>query len=232
MIPLRDDNPTRRFPIVTVLLVVANVLVFVWESTLSPAQLQALANTWAVVPSRLLADPFSPREAATVVAAMFLHGGWLHVLGNMLYLWIFGNNIEDRLGHVGFVGFYLASGVAATAAQVAMAPATDVPLLGASGAVAGVLGAYALLYPGAAVLTLIPIFFFFEIARLPALLVIGVWFLVQLGNGLGSLSPEFAQTGGVAWFAHIGGFLAGLTLILPVWAYDRSKKRNRGRGWH
>ncbi len=232
MIPLRDDNPTRRFPIVTVLLVVANVLVFVWESTLSPAQLQALANTWAVVPSRLLADPFSPREAATVVAAMFLHGGWLHVLGNMLYLWIFGNNIEDRLGHVGFVGFYLASGVAATAAQVAMAPATDVPLLGASGAVAGVLGAYALLYPGAAVLTLIPIFFFFEIARLPALLVIGVWFLVQLGNGLGSLSPEFAQTGGVAWFAHIGGFLAGLTLILPAWAYDRSKKRNRGRGWH
>ncbi|GAB4288330.1 MAG: rhomboid family intramembrane serine protease [Coriobacteriia bacterium] len=232
MIPLSDDNPTQRFPIVTVLLVVANVLVFVWESTLSPAQLQALADTWAVVPSRLLADPFSAREAATVVAAMFLHGGWLHVLGNMLYLWIFGNNIEDRLGHVGFIGFYLASGVAATAAQVAMAPATDVPLLGASGAVAGVLGAYALLYPGAAVLTLIPIFFFFEIARLPALLVIGVWFIVQLGNGLGSLSPEFAQTGGVAWFAHIGGFLAGLALILPAWAYDRSAKRHRGRGWY
>jgi membrane associated rhomboid family serine protease len=151
----------------------------------------------------------------------------------MLYLWIFGNNIEDRLGPLGFAAFYAICGAAATAAQYLAYPTSMVPVLGASGAVAGVLGAYILLFPGGSVVTLIPVFVFIEVARVPAYLVIGFWFILQLGNGLVSLGADGAATGGVAYFAHVGGFLAGLLLALPVWFATRSRRRSRtsARSW-
>lgn len=229
MIPLKDDNPTRRFPWVTVLLIVVNLAVFLFEASLATQSLNAFVTEWGLVPARLLADPHDPRELLTVFTSMFLHGGWLHVLGNMLYLWIFGNNIEDRLGHVGFTLFYLAAGVAAALAQVAAAGPVDIPTVGASGAIAGVLGAYLVLYPGAAVVTLIPIFFFIEVARVPAFLVIGFWFLLQLGNGVASLGD--IASGGTAWFAHIGGFAAGLVVAALVALWERARRPRYRSSW-
>lgn len=229
MIPIKDENPTRRTPWVTVLFIAMNVAVFAYSSTLSPQDLQAFWSQWAFVPARFLGNPFSPAQLATVFSAMFMHAGWFHIGGNMLYLWIFGNNIEDRFGHAGFAAFYLVSGIVATLAQLAVAPTSIIPNLGASGAVAGVLGAYMLLFPGAVVLTIIPILIFIEVARVPAYLVIGFWFVLQLGNGLASLGPELATSGGVAWFAHIGGFVAGLVLALPAAITSRRRRRPRAR---
>jgi membrane associated rhomboid family serine protease len=231
VIPLRDENPTRSFPWLTIVLIAANVAVFVYELTLGPSELQAFWTRWAIVPSRFLADPLAPAELATIVTSMFLHAGWLHVLGNMLYLWIFGNNVEDRFGPIGFALFYLVCGIAAAAAQIAASPSSVLPNLGASGAVAGVLGAYLLLFPGAAVITIIPIFFFIEVARVPAYLVIGFWFVLQLGNGLASLGSGMAGMTGVAWFAHIGGFIAGLALAAPVAIASRRRPTRQGQGW-
>ncbi|TDB38879.1 MAG: rhomboid family intramembrane serine protease [Actinobacteria bacterium] len=231
MIPIKDDNPTRRFPVMTVLLIMANVAVFLYEVSLGDAAFARFITEWSVVPARLLANPLSPRELATVFTSMFMHAGWLHIGGNMLYLWIFGNNVEDRLGRLGFVGFYLVSGVVATAAQIALGSALDIPSLGASGAIAGVLAAYAVLFPGAAVVTLIPIFFFIEVARVPAVLVIGFWFILQLGNGIASLAPSMAQAGGVAWFAHLGGFAAGFVIALVFRVSESTRSRFTGAGW-
>lgn len=233
MIPIRDENPTRRIPWVTLLFIAANIAVFVYELSLDPAALEAFWTRWAFVPGRFAADPLALDQLATVVTAMFMHAGWVHVGGNMLYLWIFGNNIEDRLGPLGFAAFYAVCGAAATAAQYLADPTSMVPVLGASGAVAGVLGAYILLFPGASVVTLIPVFVFIEVARVPAYLVIGFWFILQLGNGLVSLGADGAATGGVAYFAHVGGFLAGLLLALPVWFATRSRRRSRtsARSW-
>lgn len=225
MIPIKDENPTRRTPWVTLAIIVINVAAFIYSSTLDAGALEALWLEWAFMPSRFFGDPFSPVQIATVFTAMFLHGGWLHLGGNMLYLWIFGNNIEDRLGHVGFIAFYLASGIVATFAQGFLDPSSTLPMLGASGAVAGVLGAYLLLFPGAAVLTVIPIFIFIEIARVPAYLVIGFWFVLQLFNGIASLGPAAANMGGVAYFAHIGGFVTGFALALPAAIASRKKRR-------
>ncbi|MBF4509805.1 MAG: rhomboid family intramembrane serine protease [Aeromicrobium sp.] len=226
MIPLRDENPTRRIPWVTLALIAANIAVFIYEVSLGTEALQAFWTRWALVPTRFLADPLAPAEFATLFTAMFMHAGWIHIGGNMLYLWIFGNNVEDRFGPLGFIAFYLVSGVAASTLQIVAAPTSSVPMLGASGAVAGVLGAYLLLYPGASVITLIPVFFFIEIARVPAFLVIGFWFVLQLGSGLASLGSAGAEAGGVAWFAHIGGFLAGVAVTLPVAV---AKRRRRWR---
>ncbi|MBN2248222.1 MAG: rhomboid family intramembrane serine protease [Coriobacteriia bacterium] len=228
MIPIRDENPTRSIPWVTLALIAANIGVFIYEYTLGTQGLQAFWARWSIVPARLLADPFSPHQIATIFTSMFMHAGWIHLIGNMLYLWIFGNNIEDRLGAVRFIAFYLVSGVAAAAAQIVTAPASTVPMLGASGAVAGVLAAYLLLYPGASIVTIIPVFFFIEVARVPAYLVIGFWFVLQLGSGLASLGAA-ATTGGTAWFAHIGGFVAGLVLALPAWYASRRRSRSRRR---
>jgi membrane associated rhomboid family serine protease len=229
VIPLRDDNPTRRLPWITLALIAANAGVFIYSLGLDEASLAAFWMRWAVVPARLLADPLAPAQALTVFTAMFMHAGWLHIIGNMLYLWIFGNNIEDRFGPLGFLAFYLASGVAATAAQVLATPSATIPNLGASGAVAGVLAAYLLLFPGAAIVTLIPIFIFIEVARVPAFIVIGFWFVLQIGNGVASLGTSAANAGGVAWFAHIGGFVAGLVLAAPAaiahWAGRRRRYR-------
>lgn len=227
MIPIRDENPARRFPWITALLLAANVAVFAYQLTLDPAGLQAFWAEWAFVPARFFASPLAPAQVATIFTAMFMHAGWVHIGGNMLYLWIFGNNIEDRLGSVRFIAFYLVCGVAATLAQAFMAPASAIPTLGASGAIAGVLGAYLLLYPGASVLTLIPIFFFVEIARVPAYLVIGFWFVLQLGSGLAAIGTGAAASGGVAWFAHLGGFAMGAVLALPVFLAARRPRRRR-----
>lgn len=228
MIPIRDDNPTRSVPWVTLALIAANIAVFVYEYTLGTPELEMLWTLWSIVPARLLEDPFSLREIATVFTSMFMHAGWVHLIGNLLYLWIFGNNIEDRLGPVRYIAFYLVSGIAAAAAQIVAAPGSAVPMLGASGAIAGVLGGYLLLYPGASVVTIIPVFFFIEVARVPAYLVIGFWFVLQLGSGLVSLGAA-AASGGTAWFAHIGGFIAGVVLALPVWYTSRRRSLRRKR---
>ncbi len=229
MIPLRDENPTKRFPFVTVLLIVANVAVFAYELWLPDAALFDLIETWAFNPARFVADPTSPAVLVTLVTAMFLHGGWLHLGGNMLYLWVFGNNIEDRYGPLRFIAFYLGTGIAATLAHVAVEGAADVPLLGASGAIAGVLGAYLLLYPKTKVVVAIPIFIIIELAKVPAAFVIGFWFLIQVVQGIGSISPE-AAAGGVAWWAHIGGFVAGMALTAPAWLAERRRRRKKRKG--
>jgi membrane associated rhomboid family serine protease len=226
MIPIRDENPTRRFPVITVATLIANVAVFVYMLSLTDPELMLFIDTWAVTPSRLFAEPLSPTVLVTLVTAMFLHGGWLHLGGNMLYLWIFGNNVEDTLGPVRFIGFYLASGIVATLVHVFVQGPADVPLLGASGAIAGVLAAYLLLFPKAHVLVLVPILFVLELARVPAAFVIGFWFLIQLIQGVGSISPG-ATAGGVAWWAHIGGFAAGLILVIPMWLTMRGRNRKR-----
>ena len=147
---------------------------------------------------------------------MFLHGGWLHLGGNMLYLWIFGDNVEDKLGHIRYLAFYIVCGLAASILHVFVDSTSIVPTVGASGAIAGVLGAYLLLFPRARVVTLIPIFVFIQVAELPALLVLGFWFVMQFFNGLMSLGYQTAGMGGVAWWAHIGGFVAGLALVIPL----------------
>ncbi|MDI6693255.1 MAG: rhomboid family intramembrane serine protease [Anaerosomatales bacterium] len=229
MIPIRDENPTRSFPIATVLIIAANLAVFLYEYSLDPVSLQGFMSRYALWPDRLLAAPLGA-AAFSVLTSMFLHAGWLHVLGNMLYLWIFGNNVEDRLGTARFVLFYLASGIVAAVAQVLAAGPASIPVVGASGAIAGVLGAYLVLFPGASVVTLIPIFFFIEVARLPAFMVIGFWFLLQLGNGVASLGAATAAAGGVAWFAHIGGFVAGVLIALVVRATLPDRTR-RYYGW-
>jgi membrane associated rhomboid family serine protease len=225
MIPIRDENPTKRFPLVTAVLLAANIIVFAYEVSLPDAEFLAFVSAWAVTPAHVVAEPFSPQVLATLFTAMFLHGGWLHLGGNMLYLWIFGNNVEDSLGRLAFLGFYLASGVAATFAHIVVGGPSEIPLLGASGAIAGVLAAYLLLFPRAHVLVLIPIFFIIELARVPAAFVIGFWFLLQLIQGIGAISP--AASGGVAWWAHVGGFVAGLVLVFPAWLVNRRQGRRK-----
>ena len=217
MIPFADENPTRTLPVVVFALIAANVVVLLYQLSLPPSALQAFISTWAAVPAKIThgapVAPGLPYPAwITILTSMFMHGGLLHLGGNMLYLWIFGNNIEDALGHVRFLFFYLLCGVLAMAAQVLVAPGAGVPALGASGAIAGVLGAYAVRYPRARVLTLLLLFpFLIRVVRLPALWVLGFWFVLQLIPG--ALSLGFHQAGGIAYFAHIGGFLAGCLLI-------------------
>ncbi|MDP2183470.1 MAG: rhomboid family intramembrane serine protease [Actinomycetota bacterium] len=206
------------------LIIALNAAAFVYEMSLPAKELQVLIDAWALTPARFLDGPWNRVTWLPVLTSMFLHGGWIHLGGNMLYLWIFGNNIEDRLGTLRFVGFYLATGIIATLGQVAYAPASTVPLVGASGAISGVLGAYLVLYPRARVLTLIPVFFILELIAVPAVFVIGVWFLMQLAQGVGSISQQ-ATAAGVAWWAHIGGFLAGAVLILPAAYADRKTPR-------
>jgi membrane associated rhomboid family serine protease len=217
MIPLRDANPSRTFPFVTYGIIAANVLVFLLELSMGD-QVGGLFMEFGVVPQRVSAalggdgggDPGAWLSFGT---AMFLHGGWMHLIGNMLFLYVFGDNIEDRCGHSRFVLFYLLAGAAAAATQVAVNPASEMPMVGASGAIAGVLGAYVILFPRARVLTLLPIFIFFQLIELPAYVFLGLWFLMQIASGALSLRIG-ADAGGVAWWAHIGGFLSG-ALFLP-----------------
>ena len=228
LIPIRDDNPTRTFAYVTAAIIVVNVLVWLLEPSLGSGaspQLAAFFYKWGLVPREIatgggvvtpdtievcggtckLGSPYY-----SIITTMFLHGGFLHLAGNMLFLWVFGNNIEDTLGPVKFTIFYLACGIAASLAHIAANPASVVPTVGASGAVAGMLGAYIVLFPRARVTTIVPIFFFWQFIRLPAALVLGYWFLSQFFIGA---TQQFGGEG-VAWMAHVGGFIAGAGLML------------------
>jgi rhomboid family protein len=216
MIPIRDLNPTRTFPFMTILLILANSAVFLYQLTLRPRALDTFIRTFAVVPFEISHGVDVPPLIGlpiylTIVTAMFMHGGWLHIIGNMLYLWIFGNNIEDRFGHVRFLIIYLIWGVIAAFAQIVVDPESRVPALGASGAIAGVLGAYLIIFPNARVDTLLFIGFFITTVRLPALIVIGQWIVIQFLTGIASLGVA-NDAGGVAYFAHIGGAVAGLAI--------------------
>jgi len=233
MIPLHDDIPSRRRPIVTWLLIVANILAFTYELTLGPGALETFFYTWAVIPlditvawRSLLGGQFDPGAFVPVFTAMFLHGGWLHIGSNMLYLWIFGDNVEDRMGHLGFLVFYLLAGVAATALQVGLNPESSVPNLGASGAIAGVLGAYLLLYPDARVLTLVFLGFFLTTLRISALWLLGIWFALQAVRGFAEIGAA-ADGGGVAWWAHVGGFVVGMIVGGILRLLTPKRRRNR-----
>ena len=223
MIPLRDDNPAQSPPLVTRALIIANVLAWMFELSQGEAFTEFLRE-WGVVPGRLfasLSDLTSiPMELLTVFTSLFLHGGWFHLIGNMWYLWIFGDNVEDRLGHGRFLVFYLASGFVAALVHSALMPGSAIPTIGASGAIAGVLGAYALAYPRARVMTLIPLIIYFKVIPVPALLLLGIWFLMQFVSG--TLFSGGAS-GGVAWWAHIAGFVFGFVTMGVVARRQRSR---------
>jgi len=234
LLPLKDDIPSRRFPFVTYSIIAVNIVVFMFEATMSKEQLQAFFELVAVIPAeytaflrgepvpllKLLAAPF---------ASMFLHGGWMHLFGNMWFLYLFGDNVEDAMGHSRFLLFYLLTGLAATVAHIFVNPLSPIPIVGASGAISGVVGAYFLMFPTARVLTLVPIFFFVDIVLLPAVVFIGMWFLFQFWSGL--LSLAVPHLGGVAWWAHIGGFIAGL-ILAPIMRERRKPTRYRIRVYH
>jgi membrane associated rhomboid family serine protease len=237
MIPLRDDVPSRTYPFVNIAIIVVNVLAFLLELTMGQ-DVQAFLMDVAVVPARytgpdhVLSLPevfltsLNPALGLRVLIAMFLHAGWMHLIGNMLYLWIFGDNVEDRLGHLRYLFFYLFCGWVATYAHIWSDPASRLPSLGASGAIAGVLGAYIMLYPQARVVTLVPLGIFFPLVQIPAVFFLGVWFLQQFVAGAFSLGARTAQSGGVAWWAHIGGFAAGFLL---VWILQKPDRRPPSR---
>jgi membrane associated rhomboid family serine protease len=212
MFPIRDHNPSGRTPFVTYALIAANVIVFVayWPFVTSDYQLALFYDAWGVVPARVAQGS----DGYSLLTSMFLHGGWMHLLGNMLFLWIFGDNMEDAFGHVGFLLFYLASGVAAALLQVAADPGSRIPMVGASGAIAGVLGGYLLFFPRARVDILLIFIIFFRVVPVPAWIMLGLWFGFQILNGVQAAPDE----GGVAYWAHAGGFVAGLLLALPAWA--------------
>lgn len=226
MIPLQDENPSKRIPFVNGLLILTNLAVFIYQHFVFP---------WGPAPMflRLGCIPYefthfvdiAPRAAVpvplTVLTAMFMHAGWLHLLGNMLFLWVFGDNIEDKLGHLRYLFFYLACGVVATFAHIMANPYSKVPSLGASGAIAGVMGAYLFLYPRARIKTLIIFLFFIQVIRIPAIFLLGYWILIQTLSGLAESGSGGGS--GIAWFAHIGGFVAGFVLIILM----RKGKRRR-----
>ncbi|MFT4151740.1 MAG: rhomboid family intramembrane serine protease [Paracoccaceae bacterium] len=211
MFPIRDHNPSGSTPYVTWALIAANVAVFLayWLVLPTERDLNIFFWTWGLVPDKVLHG----QGYAGFLTSMFLHGGWMHLIGNMLFLWIFGDNLEDLMGHVGFLVFYLACGLAAAGMQFAADPDSQLPMVGASGAIAGVMGGYLLLFPRAKVDLLIIIVVFFRVFTVPAWTMLALWFGIQIFNGLAT-DPEL---GGVAHWAHAGGFIAGIVLALPVW---------------
>ena len=225
LLPLKDDNPSSSFPLVTIGIILANVLIFFHQITLDFAANQRFVFQWGAIPYQITHGkvlhvvPSIPLPL-TIFSSMFLHGGFLHLFGNMLYLWIFGNNIEDTLGHFRFFLFYLVCGLLAALVQIISDPNLKVPMVGASGAIAGILGAYVLLFPGARILTLFFFFIFVKLIRIPALIILGFWFFIQL------LSVGGANVSNVAFFAHIGGFLGGLILVK---VFQPRQSRGRGR---
>jgi membrane associated rhomboid family serine protease len=231
MIPLRDENPRRTFPIVNYLLIAGNVLGFLWELSLGQ-RLDEQIMSVAFIPARFWLPGYWTADLLTIVVSMFLHGSLMHIGSNMLYLWIFGDNVEDRLGHGKYLVFYFLCGFGATFAHAIFSPASRLPAIGASGAIAGVLGAYLLLWPHARVLTLIPIIFFITVRELPAVLILGLWFVLQFFSGIGSLGiPDAQDVGGVAYFAHIGGFVSGMILIYVMGGFRRSRRREPPPPW-
>lgn len=209
MIPIRDENPTERFPVVTVFLILLNLIVFFYQGALGPRGQLELIYTWGAIPYYISNEPIDSPVQLTILTSMFLHGGLFHVGTNMLYLWIFGNNVEDFMGRGRFILFYLLCGYLAAYAHIYLYPESETPIVGASGAISGIMGAYILLYPRARVLCLLFLGFFLTMVRVPAFVVLGFWIIIQVINGSAALGTET----GVAWFAHIGGFFAGLALI-------------------
>jgi membrane associated rhomboid family serine protease len=216
MFPLKDDNPTTIVPIVTWALIAVNIAVFLYQVSLDPKALQLFAYQYGAVPALVTGEKSLPANLAvippsvSIFTSMFLHGGWLHLIGNMWYLWIFGNNIEEAMGRLRYLAFYLLCGFAASFSHILLNTGSVIPMVGASGAIAGVLGAYLMLYPHARVLTLVVLFFFIRMFYIPAGFMLGFWFVFQLLNG--SMAGN-QNTGGVAFWAHVGGFMAGLVLV-------------------
>ncbi len=221
MIPLRDSQPSYSKPVVTGWLIFINCLVFLFQLSLDPFSLNHFIASFGIVPARLHLD--------SLVTSMFLHGGWLHLIGNMWFLWIYGDNVEDLLGHGKYLLFYLLCGVAAGLVHVVFNPYSRVPTIGASGAIAGVMGAYMLKFPHSRIVTLVPIFFFLTTIEVPASLILVYWFFVQFFSGLGSIGYSHLSQGGVAWFAHVGGFLAGMVLVSVLGPRDRYRRRPEWR---
>jgi len=221
MIPYRDENPTSRFPILTVLIIIANAFVFLYQQSLPPMGQKLFVVRYAAIPVHIVLGkdfnlPMLEPAWLTVFTSMFMHAGWMHLLGNMLFLWIFGNNVEDLMGRFKFLLFYLICGVGAAALQIMMSlspKAAGIPMVGASGAIAGVLGAYLIKFPAARVRTII-FFIFIQVVVLPAYVVLGMWFIVQFFSAMANAASGVAG-GGVAFFAHVGGFVAGMLLVLP-----------------
>ncbi|MCL5034812.1 MAG: rhomboid family intramembrane serine protease [Bacteroidetes bacterium] len=214
MIPLKDKNPSYSVPIVNYILIAANAVVFFYELSLGP-QLDKFYINYGLVPSRyfeMVARHTHPiTRYLPFLTSMFIHGGWLHIIGNMWFLFIFGDNVEDRFGHRRYFFFYMLSGLAAAALQASLSAGSSIPTIGASGAISGVLGAYLVLFPRAKIVTLIPIFFIFDIIDISAVLFIGFWFLMQFFSGIQSAGLD--TSGGIAWWAHVGGFLAGILMV-------------------
>lgn len=215
MIPLRDTIPSHSFPVVNISLIIVNSLFFFLELSLG-THLGEFISTFGTVPSRFMevlgGKGVTALDIVPLFTSMFLHAGWFHLIFNMLYLWIFGDNVEDALGHFRYLLFYILCGLGAALTHVFLSPLADVPVVGASGAIAGVLGAYLLLYPRSRVLTLVP-FFFFYLVEIPALVFLGLWFVIQFLSGLLTVGTE--ASAGVAWWAHVGGFLTGMVLLFP-----------------
>ncbi len=227
MIPVGDSTRRRIIPYVNVALIVASVLVFLYELSLDSIDINRFFLDWGVIPVQLvdwLESPSGVEEPVTIATAMFIHGGWLHLIGNMLFLWVFGDNVEDAMGHGRYLLFYLLAGVGAVALQVFVDPDSRIPMIGASGAIAGVLGAYLVLYPRATVSVLIPWLWFLGTFPVPAAFLIVFWFLLQLLNGVADLGAASGVTQGIAFWAHVGGFIVGLLL---VWVFRRRRPRRR-----
>jgi membrane associated rhomboid family serine protease len=221
VIPLRDVIPSRTTPYVTITLIVINVLVFAYQFTLDKPLLEEFILYFGLIPAAF--------SWVAVLTSMFVHGGILHVGGNMLYLWIFGDNVEDRMGHGRFLVFYLLCGTAAALAQTAVRPDSTIAMVGASGAIAGVMGAYFVLYPRSRIVTLVPLFVFMQVMEVPAILFLGVWFLLQFLSGVGSIAATAAEpAGGIAFWAHIAGFVAGISGVLVF----RRPERQRVEWWN
>ncbi|MGH9662405.1 MAG: rhomboid family intramembrane serine protease [Bryobacteraceae bacterium] len=217
MIPLRDTLPSRTAPVVTTAIIGVNVLVFLYQISLGGYETNHFIYTYGMIPARF--------ETQDLLTSMFLHGGWMHLIGNMWFLWIYGDNVEDILGRGKYLMFYLLCGVAAALAQYAINPISRVPTVGASGAIAGVMGAYMVKFPQARILTLLPVLVFFTTVEVPAVLILLYWFALQFFSGFGTIGHSSVSQGGVAWWAHIGGFIAGIVLIVSLKTEDRYRRR-------
>ena len=217
MIPLRDTQPSYTFPFVTVAIIVLNVLAFLYEFMMDPYELNFFIAHYGVIPTRF--------QWMDVLTSIFLHGGWMHLIGNMWFLWIYGDNVEDILGHAPYLLFYLLCGLAATMVHVLFNGDSRVPTIGASGAIAGVMGAYVVKFPHSKITTLVPVFVFITTMEIPAYVILLYWFVIQFFSGVGSVGHSHLSQGGVAWFAHIGGFLAGIALILVMRTHERFSHR-------
>jgi membrane associated rhomboid family serine protease len=232
MLPIRDRLPSRTVPFVTYLLIAGNVIAYLWQTALQEAGFEVVSS-FALVPYRLTSAPLA--EASTILTSMFMHGGLMHLGGNMLFLYIFGDNVEDAIGHTRYAAFYGLCGIAAAIAQTVVDPVSTVPMVGASGAIAGVLAAYLSLYPTSPITCLnpvLPLWFFFGLfIELPAWVVVPMWFLTNLWSGFGALASANHAAGGTAWFAHIGGFVAGLVLLRFFMVGRTKQQADRWSGW-